>query len=204
VSDEPTRDQPTADPWADAPSPGSQAPPGQSWPGHPGYPGQPGHPGQGQPGFPGQGQPGYPGQGPPAGGYGYPQMGYPAPAAAASNSLAIVSHIGPLAGGFLVPLIIFAVSKDDWFTRNHASEALNAQLTYTGATLAGMLVFFLGFPFMAATNTTFVVFLVLMIVSFVGMFVISIFNIVVSIMAMIAASRREAYRYPFTIRLVKP
>lgn len=109
-----------------------------------------------------------------------------------SRNWAMAAH---LAGGFaglliplgnlLAPLGIWLVKKDeDAFVGESALEALNFQLSVTLALLLCVpLVFLLvGIPLMLA---------------------VGIGGLVFSVVAAIAASRGDLYRYPYTLRLVK-
>jgi uncharacterized protein len=172
------------------PYPAPPVPPGQPPQGYPGYPG---YPAQGQPGY--QGYPGQPGP--------YHQPPYAPP----NTTLAVVAHLGPFIGGFVVPLIIFIVSKDDQFARRHAAEALNAQITYTVVAVSSMLVVFL--PLMvfgagvggeaAAIGFLFAMFGVMALI-----FGYALVLAVSAVIAMVRAGKREEFRYPLTVRLVKP
>ena len=56
----------------------------------------------------------------------------PAAPPRAEHSLAVISHLGWIAGGFIVSLAIrLTADKRDEFTGHHASEALNLQLIIT-------------------------------------------------------------------------
>ena len=41
----------------------------------------------------------------------------------------MLSHLGPLFGGFVLPLVMFLVAKDKPYVRHHACEALNFAIT---------------------------------------------------------------------------
>ncbi|MGW5414640.1 DUF4870 domain-containing protein [Actinomadura geliboluensis] len=105
------------------PPPPEQPPPGQPPPGQP-PPGQP--PPYGQP----YGQPpgGYDprwGYGPPGSPYGVPMQG-----PSEETTWAIFAYIGNAIIGFLPALIIYLVKKDTSpFTRFHAAQSMNMQLT---------------------------------------------------------------------------
>jgi uncharacterized Tic20 family protein len=101
----------------------------------------------------------------------------------------MLAHLAPFAGAlvglpFLGPLVVFLVYKDrSAFVRGQALESLNFQLTL----LIGYII-------------SAVLFLVV-----IGIFTaiaIGIASIVLQIVAAVAASRGEAYRYPLTIRFV--
>jgi uncharacterized Tic20 family protein len=195
-----SQDSDASNPYAYPPVPpsGPAAPPGPAGPPDPAYPGYPTYPGQ-----PGYGLPGYggqPGQ-PPAPGYPY-GYGY-GPPPSTSSGLAVLAHIGPFIGGFIVPLIIYLVAANDPFTRRHASEALNGAITHLMVTLAAMAGLFVLLPLSASTEAV-AVFVVGMVGFFIAIFGLMAFYMVIAVIAMIRAGRREDYRYPLTLHLVKP
>jgi len=66
---------------------------------------------------------------PPAGGFARPMSEVDA-----GKSMSILAHLGCLYGGFIGPMIIYLTQKDkNRFTRHHAREALNFQLTVLAA-----------------------------------------------------------------------
>jgi uncharacterized Tic20 family protein len=108
----------------------------------------------------------------------------------------MVAHVGVLlaawfAMGFLCPLVIWLVYRDrSDFVRRHALESLNFQLSlliYTAVAVVLILITFgLG---------------VLIIIPLVVIGAIA--ALVVIILATMAASSGQEYRYPLTIRLVR-
>ncbi|PDW02319.1 hypothetical protein CJ255_14630 [Candidatus Viridilinea mediisalina] len=104
---------------------------------------------------------------------------------------AMFCHLSSLLGyiipfsQFIVILVIWANHKDrSEYVREHATEALNYQLSYLiYAFISGLAIFFL--------------------IGFLMLLVLTIFDIVVSITASMKASNGERYRYPFIIRFVK-
>jgi len=114
----------------------------------------------------------------------------PAPtgtAPADQRTMALVAHILGIFTWFIGPLIIWMINKDDSsksFVTDQAQEALNFQITITIA----MLISF-----------------VLMIVIIGGLLapLVGILNLVFCIIAAVKANNGEAYRYPFTLRLIK-
>ncbi|MFC7329619.1 DUF4870 domain-containing protein [Marinactinospora rubrisoli] len=173
--------------------------------GQPGYGQQPqtgGQPGYGQQ-QPTGGQPGY-GQQPygqppapaPYGQQGYGQQGYgqdyaqqgenPRPRPGTDDQMyALMAHVGGIILGFVAPLIVFIMKKDEspW-VRAHAVEALNFQITMAiGLVVSGFLmIVFIGILTFLAVYVAIIVF---------------------AIMATMAANRGELYRYPMSIRMVK-
>lgn len=136
--------------------------------------------------------------GPPPPGYGTPPQGYgaspqgygspppygPPPGRNDDPVWAILAHLSIFVFALIGPLIIYLAYRDNSpFTRHHAAEALNFHITLTIATIVSIpLIFlFVGFLLLPA---------------------IIIGGIVFGIIAAVAASRREPYRYPLTIRFV--
>ncbi len=176
--------------------PGSSQP-GYAQPDHgqPGY----GQPGYGQPGYgqPGSGQPGYGYQEPHQAGYG--QAGYQAspygapyqhgapaaygPISKDDTTMAVLVHVGGALAGFLVPLIIYLIKKDESpFVRHHGAEALNFHIT---TYIAGLISFVLVF----------------VIIGFFMMLALIVAFWVLTIIAAVAANRGEYYRYPVNLRI---
>ncbi|ROS31046.1 DUF4870 domain-containing protein [Cellulomonas sp. PhB150] len=99
---------------------------------------------------------------------------------------AILAHVLPLVvGGFLPPLIIWLAFRGRGaYLEDQAKEALNFQLTLLIAYVIGFVTVFIlvGFVILAAAGIGALVF---------------------AILAAVASSRYEWYRYPLTIRFVK-
>lgn len=117
---------------------------------------------------------------------------------------AIFSHIGVFVVGFLAPLIImFTYGDKSNFVRRHARESLNHQISimlYTFgwlfvAVLIGLAVGGVSQSAAAGLISGYVLFLL-------GAIALGIKNMVVIILATLAASRYEHYRYPMSIRLL--
>lgn len=97
----------------------------------------------------------------------------------------MLSHLGGIVLGFIAPLIVMLTKgNESAYSKYHSVEALNFQITIAiGYVIASVLSFVL-----------------------IGLFlfpVLLIGNLILSIMAGMAANRGEAYRYPFALRLVK-
>jgi uncharacterized Tic20 family protein len=115
---------------------------------------------------------------------GYPPQGYPPPAE--DTTLSVLVHLSLFAFGLIGPLVVYLISKDDPYkpmTRHHAAEALNFHLSLMiyGAVSAVLILVIIG------------IFLLI------GVFVT---GAILAIIAAVAASKREPYRYPLTIRFV--
>ena len=100
-------------------------------------------------------------------------------------NMAMLCHLLAIFTGFLGPLIIWLIKKDESpFVDRHGKEALNFQLTVLIAMVASGL-------------------LVLACIGFFLIPVIGIVDLVLCIMAAVKTSRGEEYRYPINIRFVK-
>jgi hypothetical protein len=91
-------------------------------------------------------------------------------------------------------LIVFLVTdRSDRFTRDHAAEALNFQLTLLVSSIAGLLLVLI----MAVVTLGFGLILL-----FPLLLAAAVLQIVWCIKGAIAASRRQPWRYPVCIRMV--
>lgn len=99
------------------------------------------------------------------------------------RGLAAVTHILGLIAGFLGPLIVYLVKEEEGLVKDQAREALNFQITIIIAMIvSGILVLaFIGILFI---------------------FIVGLADLILSIMAAVAASRGERYRYPVSIRFI--
>lgn len=101
------------------------------------------------------------------------------------KTMAILSHILCIVAGFLAPLIIYLIKKDNSpFATAHAKESLNFQLTMLIAYIVSWVLVFL-------------------IIGFLLIFLLAIANLVLVIIATIKASEGKFYKYPFSIKFVK-
>ncbi len=107
-----------------------------------------------------------------------------APANADEKNIAVVTHITGIFFSIFPGLIVWLLKKDESpYISEQAREALNFQITLLIAYLiAGVLVFIL--------------------IGFLLFFLVWLANIAFSIMAAIAASKGENYRYPLSLRLI--
>ncbi|GAA4045980.1 DUF4870 domain-containing protein [Nonomuraea soli] len=151
---------------------------------------QPGYqqPGYQQPGYQqGYQQPGYP--------QGYQQPGHyaaqphvpgrygPRPGTD-DTSMAMLAHLLGIFTGFIGPLIIYFIKKDQSpYVRDQSAEALNFQITFFIAYMISWVLMFV-------------------LIGFVLIVVVWIGALIFEIMAAMAANRGENYRYPFAIRMV--
>lgn len=101
------------------------------------------------------------------------------------KTMSILAHILGIFTGFVGALIIFLVARDDQpIAKAHAKEALNFQITLA---------------LVSAISAV----LIIVIIGFIGLAAVAIGNVIFSIMAAMAASKDEEYRYPLTLRLLK-
>lgn len=102
-----------------------------------------------------------------------------------ARTMAMLAHLLGIVLGFLGPLIIWLIKKDEEpFVDDQGKEALNFQITVLiGLFASGILTFIcVGF--------------------FTGLAIV-IANLVLCIMAGMKANEGVTYRYPFTLRLIK-
>jgi uncharacterized protein len=117
---------------------------------------------------------------------------------------AIFSHIGVFIISFVAPLVIyFAFADKSKFVKRHARESLNHQISLMlyifgwlfVAALVGLAVGGVSQSAAAGFITGYVLFLL-------GVIALSVVNMILLILATLAASRYEHYRYPMSIRLL--
>ena len=100
------------------------------------------------------------------------------------KNIATVTHLGGTVFSFIPALIVWILKKDDSaYIGDQAKEALNFQITvliaqFIAAILAWVLIGFILFP------------------------IIWVVNVVFCIIAAIASSKGETYRYPLCLRLI--
>jgi uncharacterized protein len=101
------------------------------------------------------------------------------------KTMALLSHVLTLFFGFLAPLVIWLIKKDQsLYVSEHAKESLNFQIS--------LVIYFL----VAGL-------LVLVLIGIVLMIILGIFAFVVVLMGTIKAANGEPYRYPLCIRFIK-
>lgn len=100
-------------------------------------------------------------------------------------NIAMLAHLLGIFTGFLGALIIWILKKDDSaYISSQSKEALNFQITITiGFVIAWVLAFIL--------------------IGFIFIPVLLVLNLIFCIIAAIAASKGQDYRYPLTLRLVQ-
>jgi uncharacterized Tic20 family protein len=125
---------------------------------------------------------------------------YFADVSADEKQWAMFAHLSALVAtmitgmGFLGPLIIWVIQKDKMkFVDDQGKEALNFQLTLIGA---GFVLAAVGAPLALITFGI----ALLLVIPLAGGLVI--YGIVMPIIAAMKANAGEAYRYPYTIRVI--
>ena len=126
------------------------------------------------------------------------------------KAFAAVAHLGPFAGGFILPLILFVIQKDrQSLARHHAAEALNFQITVMVAQFASMILAFgaLVIQLVTASDSArqsgeFVPWAFFAV--FPLFFAVVAANFIFSLIGIVKATQNERWRYPICIRLVKP
>lgn len=100
------------------------------------------------------------------------------------KNLAVLTHLGGIFFCFIPSLVVWLLKKEDSpYLADQAREALNFQITL-----------------LIAYAVSYV--LVILLIGFVFLGLIWLGNIVLCIVAAVAASKGEYYRYPFTLRLI--
>ena len=100
------------------------------------------------------------------------------------RNIAVITHLAGTLFSIFPGLIVWLLKKDDsTYIADQAKEALNFQITI-------LLAYFI------STVLAFIL------IGFVLMGVLWITNIILCIIAAIAASKGESYRYPFALRLI--
>lgn len=100
------------------------------------------------------------------------------------RTMALLIHLLALVSGFLGPLIIWLVKRDQSaFVDHHGKEGLNFQLTLLLAWFVAMLA-------------------ALILIGLLLIPVLLVLQILFPILAAVAANRGELYRYPLTIRFI--
>ena len=111
----------------------------------------------------------------------------PPTSAGDDNSLAMLVHLSGILFSVIVPFIVWIINKDKadkGFLNDQCKEALNFQITvFLAAFVSGVLM--------------------IVLIGFLLAPLVWLGNIVLCILAGLAAQRGEAYRYPFALRLVK-
>jgi len=100
------------------------------------------------------------------------------------KNIVTITHLGGILFSFIPSLVVWLLKKDDSeYIAAQAKEALNFQITLLLAQFVAYVLIFI-------------------LVGFLLLGLIWIFNIVFCIIAAISSSKGEDYRYPLTLRLI--
>jgi len=100
------------------------------------------------------------------------------------KNIVVLTHLGGAIFSFVPSLIVWLLKKDESaFIGEQAREALNFQITIILAHVVSWILMFV-------------------LIGFALMFLVWLANVILSIMAAIAVSKGENYRYPFALRLI--
>jgi len=100
------------------------------------------------------------------------------------KNIVTITHLGGILFSFIPSLIVWLLKKDDSeYIAAQAKEALNFQITLLLAQFVAYVLIFI-------------------LVGFLLLGLIWVFNIVFCIIAAISSSKGEYYRYPLTLRLI--
>jgi len=124
----------------------------------------------------------------------------PVPEEESGKTLAVLTHLGILFGGFVVPLVIYLTEgRRNGFVRDHSREALNFQITFSIVWLAAFAVFFVTFVASASRTGPPVAFFLV----FPLYFLIWALALACEITGAVRAGQGRRYRYPVSIRFVR-
>lgn len=98
--------------------------------------------------------------------------------------MALLLWIGTLFFGFIPGLVLYLVKKDDAYVLDQSKEALNWSITAAIAYAAGAI-------------------LTMILIGIVVLIAVAIAHVVFCIMGAVACSKGNAFRVPFTLRLLK-
>lgn len=110
-----------------------------------------------------------------------------------AHASALIQFIG--IPSFVGPLIVWLLRREDEVVEPHAREALNFQLS--------LIIYFVVGTVVAVLAAITIVGLVLTVVIVLFLIVLVVAEIVFAVLASLAASRGELYRYPLSIELIK-
>ncbi len=100
------------------------------------------------------------------------------------RTMSLIAHVGAIFSGFIAPLIVWALKKDESaFVKHHATEALNFQLTLL---IGWLIVFVLSF----------------VLIGLLLLPVLLILQILFPVLAAMKANNGEGYNYPLSIKMV--
>ncbi len=99
------------------------------------------------------------------------------------KTMGILSHVLGIFTGFIGPLVIYLVAKDD-FTKNQAKDALNWQFSLIIYSIISII-------------------LIIILVGILLLIALGIMNTIFCIIAAVKASNGESWKYPMAINFIK-
>jgi uncharacterized Tic20 family protein len=97
---------------------------------------------------------------------------------------AVLAHVLGIFFSFIPPLVVLlAKGQSSGFVRDQAVEALNFQITVILAYIVSAI-------------------LIILVIGLVMLFAVGVASLILAVLAAIAASRGEAYRYPVNLRII--
>lgn len=114
-----------------------------------------------------------------------------------SNNMALLNWLGCLFFGFIPPLVLFLVKKDDAYVQAQAKEALNWSITffitYIGLWIVAMILgAILGY-----------IWTPLAFIPMIFVFLYAFSHIIVCVLGAVKSSSGQDFKVPFNIRLIK-
>lgn len=119
------------------------------------------------------------------------------------KTLALITHLGVLASGPILPLVIRQTEgKRNAYVRHHATEALNFQLTYLLGFVVSIAVYALGL-FLSPPVEDPTLPPAVSLAAFVALMILSLADFALSILGCVRAGQERWWRYPVSIRFVR-
>ncbi|MCF8244435.1 MAG: DUF4870 domain-containing protein [Saprospiraceae bacterium] len=101
------------------------------------------------------------------------------------KTMALLSHILTIVAGFVAPLVIYIIKKDESpYVRRHAVESLNFQISMAIYAFASFI-------------------LMIIVIGVFTLMAVGVMAFVCAIIATVQANEGKFFKYPLTIRLVK-
>jgi uncharacterized protein len=130
----------------------------------------------------------------------------PPPLPAPNKAIAVLSHLGPFLGGFILPLVLYLVTDPrELYGRHHSSEGLNFALSVLVVEFGALALFFVGFGVMGVAGSSggAIVGLGWFFLIWLGLLAMAVTAWVFAVIGAIQASKGVWWRYPICYRFVK-
>jgi uncharacterized Tic20 family protein len=124
----------------------------------------------------------------------------PVPEEESGKTLAVLSHLGIVLGGFVLPLVVYLTEgRRNGFVRAHSREALNFQLCFLGVWFVVMGAFVIGFVASVGSGGPPGLYAFVFPVAW----ALWLFAIVCGVIGAVRAGQGRRFRYPVSIRFVR-